>query len=151
MIADRNIDESLLSCLMEGDAKQFLQSQCEKQGWTIAEYAHKLALQGTIAYDVIDNKMSGYVIGYTSDPSYTTSFITQVYVDRKYRGLHIASKLMKEYEDYCIHKGLKGIWLTTQIDNHAAQKLYKSLGFVCVGFANEEKRLYKYIKNFSKE
>ena len=95
MIADRNIEERLLLNLMEGDAYDFLETQCAKQGMTIREYAHKLATQGTIAYNMIDNNMSGYVIGYTSDPNYKTSFITQVYVDQKYRGLHIASKLMK--------------------------------------------------------
>ena len=147
MIADRDIDESLLLDLMEGDAREFLEPQCEKQGWTIQEYAHKLATQGTIAYSIIDDKMSGYVIGFTSDPRYTTSFITQVFVNRKYRGLHIASKLMKEYEDYCIRKGLEGIWLTTQVDNYAAQKLYESLDFVKEGFADIDKHLYKYSKS----
>ena len=146
MIADRNIEESLLLELMEGDAREFLYEQCAKQGWTIREYAHKLATQATVAYNVIDGKMSGYVIGYMSDPSYTTSFITQVYVDRKYRGLRIASKLMEEYETFCFEKGLEGIWLTTQIDNYPAQKLYEGLGFVRSGFADGDQHLYKYTK-----
>ena len=55
MIADRNIEERLLLNLMEGDAYDFLETQCAKQGMTIREYAHKLATQGTIAYNMIDN------------------------------------------------------------------------------------------------
>ena len=62
MIADRDTDESLLLDLMEGDAREFLEPQCEKQCSTIKEYAHKLATQGTIAYSIIDDKMIGYVI-----------------------------------------------------------------------------------------
>lgn len=146
MIADRNIEETLLLGLMEGDARIFLHDQCEKQGFSIREYAHKLATQGTIAYNVMGDQMIGYVIGFTSDPSYKTSFITQVYVDRKYRGLHIASKLMQEYEAFCNNKGLEGIWLTTQVDNYAAQKLYESLGFIKDGFADVDALLYRYIK-----
>lgn len=143
MIADRTLDVSLLAELMEGDAHDFLIEQCTNQGCSIHEYAEKLATHGTIAYDIIDGRMSGYVIGYTSDPKYTTSFITQVYVDRKYRGLHIASRLMEEYESFCKRKGLEGIWLTTQIDNYAAQNLYFRLGYVIVGFADDEQKLYK--------
>ena len=150
MIADRNIEESLLLTLMEGDALEFFQLQCAKQGYSVIEYAHKLAKQGTIAYNVIDNQISGVVIGYTSDPKYSTSYITQVYVNHKYRGLHIASKLMKEYEEFCIQKKIEGMWLTTQVDNYAAQKLYESHGFINAGFTDENKRLYKYIKVFNK-
>lgn len=149
MIAVQNIDIKILLEFIEGEAKLFLQDQCARQGMTLEYYAQKLATQGTIAYKLVDGKMVGFVIGYTSEKSYRTSYITQVFVSPKYRGQHISYDLMCEYVDYCKLQGLSGCWLTTQEFNKPAISLYKKMGFIqCQGYVNKDRKIVRLEKFF---
>lgn len=144
MIAVRNIDYQMFTSFWGVESGRFLQEQCSRLEISISSYLEKLAKQGTIAYKIIDDKIVSLVIGYTSDPSYSTSYITQVFTLNGYRGKHLARELMKEYIEYVKTIGLDGCWLTTREDNKSAIKLYQSVGFeICDGYYNEERKIIK--------
>ena len=55
-------------------------------------------------------------------------YINELWVDRNYRGLGIAKKLMITAEDYAVSQNLTGLWLWTQ--SWQAAKFYEKLGYL---------------------
>lgn len=62
--------------------------------------------------------------------------VHDVVVNNKFRGHGIGSTLMKQAIDLAKRAGAKYIELTSNPGRKAANKLYRSLGFVCIARAN---------------
>ena len=59
--------------------------------------------------------------------------ITNIAVDREYRGLGIGEKILKVLIDYCKEHKILAITLEVRENNQAARNLYKKHGFVGYG------------------
>lgn len=149
MIAERSFDEKrLMNFLIEMDNAftQPLSISLGKQGLTIENYAHKLATCATIVYEEDDKgNLKGIVVGYTNNlPEDRSSYITQVVTSEIYRGQGVCTRLLKEYQEFCRHKNIYAIWLTTHMLNMKAQKAYEKAGFIRHNSNNGEQIKYIY-------
>lgn len=72
--------------------------------------------------------------------------LNDLYVDTAYRKQGICEKLIKKAMDFAKTNGSTFVQLKTAIDNHIAQHLYESIGFVKQG-NDEEFFLYKIALN----
>ncbi|MBM7701071.1 GNAT family N-acetyltransferase [Kurthia huakuii] len=56
--------------------------------------------------------------------------LNDLYVEERARKQGIGEMLLKKVKDYAIETGAKNISLSTALDNHKAQKLYKKNGYI---------------------
>lgn len=130
MIADREVAPQVVYDFLVSVSDDLpLGDALDKMGMSLQEYAKKLAEKGTIAYEMVDDRIVCCIIGYTHDTPDQGSYITQVATLRYYRHQGIAQKLMSEYFTYAKQMSIRYIWLTTGVDNTAAQHLYEKCGF----------------------
>lgn len=101
----------------------------EKQVGDIWTFSKKLYDIATIAYHTDTYQIVSAVIGYTDNTPDNTSYITLVVTTKDHRGRGLTQKLLTEYENLCIGKGLSGMWLTTAQSNQTAHKAYSKAGF----------------------
>lgn len=139
MIHCINDDENGLSfdefyAFMVNNQNEFI-TPLEKQVANLSKYINKLYTIGTIAYqkNIRDGHTMGVVIGYTDNTPDNISYVTQVVVRAEDRGKGLVQKLFSEYEMVCKNKGLKEIWLTTEINNYPAKRAYEKYGFITSG------------------
>ena len=74
-----------------------------------------------------DGRLAGFITYYKQNPQdYQLLFLA---VGHEFRGKHYAHMLAQYAIDDMIRMGATRIWLCTRVSNHAAQKIYKNLGF----------------------
>lgn len=77
----------------------------------------------------IENNLAGFVSFYCNNEETKEAFITLVLVDKNYRGMSIAQKLIIEVIDIIKEKGFLKCTLEVKADNLNAIKLYSKIGF----------------------
>lgn len=148
MIADRTMSSEMVYDFLVSVSDDLpLGMALANLGMSLKEYAEKLSQKGTIAYEMQNDRIICCIIGYTHDTPDQGSYITQVATLNTYRSQGIAQKLMFEYYAYAKHRGIRYIWLTTGVDNAAAQHLYEKCGFKKVAERENKltgKKQYRY-------
>lgn len=77
----------------------------------------------------IGNNIAGFVSFYCNNEESKEAFITMVLVDKNYRGMGIAQKLIIEVIDIIKEQGFLKCGLEVKVDNLNAIKLYSKIGF----------------------
>lgn len=94
------------------------------------KYAKKLAQYAICAIVKKEGIILGYIIFYMNDKENKTGYITQIAIDKKYRGTGIGMKLIQYCIDTAIEKGFNTIRLEVDKKNESAIKLYEKMQFV---------------------
>lgn len=139
MICDRAFPYDLLLSLLQNNDTVFttpLSESLKKRGSTVEAYALKLSKTATIAYEKDESGIiKGLIAGYTENlPEGNGSYIAQVFTVPEYQRQGVCGRLLREYCDYCLQKGIQYVWLTTSVSNAAAQATYERAGFMRVPF-----------------
>lgn len=134
MICNRAFPYKLLLSLLHDNDTVFttpLSESLKKRGSTVEEYALKLSKMATIAYEKDESgDLKGLIAGYTENlPEDNGSYIAQVLTVPEYQKQGVCGRLLREYCNYCAQKGIQYIWLTTGVNNVAAQAAYEKAGF----------------------
>ena len=66
---------------------------------------------------------------FSSIDAHRTWLLSDLFTDSAARGQGVGTLLMNAARDFALSTGAKGMVLETAIDNHAAQRLYESLGY----------------------
>lgn len=72
------------------------------------------------------------IVGYTGgheEPETNRYFISKIYLLAEERGRGFASKTIRFYEDLCIERGLRAMYLTVNKHNELGIRAYKGKGF----------------------
>lgn len=140
MIADRNMNPTLLfNFFNEVSGDLPLDEPIKKLGLTLSEYSKKLAEKATIAYEMQDEKLISCVIGYTHNlPPDQGGYITQVATCKEHRNKGLTSRLLGEFVEEAKEDGVRFLWLTTGLDNRAAQHTYEKAGFLSKGIIENQ-------------
>ena len=80
-----------------------------------------------------DNKIVGFIgfsIGYFNDSDY----LDWVFIDKKYRGIGIAEKLIREFEKDAKKRKVKRVFSTTIMKNKPAMNMHKKFGYKRAGY-----------------
>jgi ribosomal protein S18 acetylase RimI-like enzyme len=108
--------------------ENFLKNLKEKVD--LQQYSKKL-FEKSIRFEAWqDNKLVGLVAGYFNDQKNTTSFISNVSVNKDKLNQGIASSLVKNAIEYGRDRSFKILELEVSSSNNAAIKLYEKFGFV---------------------
>lgn len=83
-----------------------------------------------------------YVPGTTSSP---TAFIEGIYVDEKFRGQDVATRLVEAASAYARSKGCDELASDTEVANDGSQRFHEHIGF------QEVERTVHYVKKLSRE
>ncbi len=86
---------------------------------------------GFVAID--DNKIIGF-IGFSKGYFNGADYLDWVFVDKKYRKIGIAEKLIKEFEKDAKKRKVRRIFSTTIRKNKSAINMHKKLGYKKVGY-----------------
>lgn len=73
-----------------------------------------------------DNKLAGY---FAIKPEENRLFLSKFYLDKEYRGLGIARKMMEEIIKFSQSQALPAIYLTVNKKNERTINIYKKFGF----------------------
>ena len=95
----------------------------------LEEYSHKL-FEKSITFEAWSNKtLIGMIAAYFNDFKNSNGFITNVCVVESFKGMHIASKLMKLCIDFANEHRFKRIYLEVNENNISAINLYTKFSF----------------------
>ena len=99
----------------------------------IEDYFKSLIEDGTIWIALDDNKVIGYIAGSVEGkPSYATKSLAELdnfYIEEEYRRQGIGKRLVQEFKNYCMSKGIEEMKVTASAKNVNAREFYKSNGF----------------------
>lgn len=95
----------------------------------IKEFSKKIIKYGNVYAFFNNNEIIAMIAYYMNDINYDKAYLTYICVNKKYRCLHLASKLLKIMVDDCIKNSFKKIVLETNIYNMSARKFYEKKGF----------------------
>ncbi|MBV9691893.1 MAG: GNAT family N-acetyltransferase [Ktedonobacteraceae bacterium] len=79
---------------------------------------------------VVDSSVVGVIIAFRSQDDSNEVYVHDVMVATSARRLGYGRKLMEDVMHTAARWGVERIWLTSEIENVAAQKLWCSLGFI---------------------
>lgn len=68
--------------------------------------------------------------GFSSIDAHRTWLLSDLFTASQARGRGVGTLLMNAARDFALATGAKGLVLETATDNHTAQRLYESLGYV---------------------
>lgn len=77
---------------------------------------------------VIDNKITGFVIGARNSPD--EARILMFAVEKKLRAKGIGNSMMKDFLEFCGKNGFLSVKLEVKTDNDLAINFYKKFGFI---------------------
>ena len=101
------------------------------QPWTQSAFSNAVQDDNYIYLVALDKDA---VVGYVGClVSFDEGDITNIAVRNQYRKMGIAKELLQQIVRLASDKGVKSVFLEVRESNHAAQKLYDSVGFVPVG------------------
>ena len=89
-------------------------------------------------------EIAGYV--FLWDLHYKTPWLG-ICVSEKWQGRGLGGKLMAHAEHYCRQLGKGGIFLTTDRENFAGQKLYARCGYRQIGYLDEELLYFRFFED----
>lgn len=95
----------------------------------IESYLSKIDSISTFEKYYIENNLAGFISYYCNNEETKEAFITLVLVDRNYRGMNIAKKLMAKVIEKVKEKGFLQCGLQVRADNVNAINLYSKIGF----------------------
>ena len=91
-----------------------------------------------------EEEIAGYV--FLWDMHYKTPWLG-ICVSDRWQGHGIGKKLMAYAENYCRQLGKGGIFLTTDKENLAGQKLYAGSGYRQIGYLEEELLYFRFFED----
>lgn len=105
--------------------------------WTFSkigeDYFKELIKDGTVWVAVDNNKVIGYLAGsIDGKTSYATKSVAELdnfYVEEDYRRLGIGKRLVEEFKNYCVDKGIEEMKVTASAKNMNAREFYQKSGF----------------------
>lgn len=111
----------------------------------LRQYSNKLFDNGRvwIHYDI--EKPISIIAGYFNDNNTKIAYLSMLAVEDEYRGKHLASELMSEFEDYANKTGMQSVKLEVRKNNDVALTFYKKHKYKIIGEASESS--YYMIKN----
>ena len=113
-----------------------LEEECfDQEAFSKRQIAYLLTDYNTIALVAkVDGEIAGFIIAQVEVEENTEfGHIITINVSPKCRHKKIATNLLKEIESLLKQKGIAECRLEVREDNHAAIKLYKTLGYQTVG------------------
>jgi ribosomal protein S18 acetylase RimI-like enzyme len=115
--------------------KQYLQ-QCDydfyeplSQRVDMDTFSSKLCELSTTFIVFKNHEVAGLICTYFYNPKSLKGFITLVHVRSKYRGQHLASKLIDSVKTYATNQGFRSIELFVSKQQSSAYNLYQHHGF----------------------
>ncbi|MFF2908801.1 GNAT family N-acetyltransferase [Paenibacillus sp. NPDC057934] len=129
-------DLELLSPLFD-EYRVFYQQESDLNG-ARAFLEERLRLEESVILLAVEEaggqrRGAGYTQLYPSFSSVSLQrlwILNDLYVNEKFRGVGIGSRLLESAREYAMRTGSKGLTLTTATDNTAAQHLYESNGYI---------------------
>ena len=113
----------------------------------LQQYAEKLYRHGRVWCYLDHGQPVAMIAGYFNDSKGRTAYITILAVDEKHRGLHLASSLLCELEEFALASGMDKVKLEVRKNNHVARKLYTKFGYGIFGDASDTScHMIKYLK-----
>jgi ribosomal protein S18 acetylase RimI-like enzyme len=92
------------------------------------EFINKKDKRGYLFFE--DKKLVGYILVSTQDNAWSKfGYIQDIFVKKEFRKKRIATQLILEFLSYAKFKKINQIFLSVNIENNIAIKLYKKLGF----------------------
>ena len=95
----------------------------------IENYLSKIDSFSVFEKYYIENNIAGFISFYCNNKESKEAFITLVLVDKSYRGIGIAQKLIVKVMDIIKEQGFLKCGLEVKADNLNAIKLYSKIGF----------------------
>lgn len=103
----------------------------------IGEYSKKIFEKSVTFEAWVDKSLIGLVAAYFNNTEDKLCYITNVSVINNYKGLGIASELLKSCMNYAIQNNFKEIILEVSQSNNGAIHLYEKQGFKNYGNKND--------------
>lgn len=103
----------------------------------LQEYADKLSRFGRVWCHYDQGNPVSIIAGYFNDAQEHTAYLSMLAVDENYRGRHLASSLLSEFEEYALDTGMEKIKLEVRKNNGTAQSLYNKFGYTIIGDASD--------------
>lgn len=102
----------------------------------LQKYADKLFKYGKVwCYYDLENPVS-IIAGYFNDTQEHIAYLSMLAVDENYRGKHLASSLLSEFEEYALESGMKKVKLEVRKHNNVAIMLYSKFGYTIIDDAS---------------
>lgn len=98
----------------------------------LEKYANKLYKYGKIWCHYDQGVPVSIIAGYFNDEQEHIAYLSILAVDKNYRGKHLASSLLSEFEEYALGTGMKKVKLEVRKNNQVAQILYQKFGYVII-------------------
>ncbi len=101
--------------------------------WSLTSFISELSdnTYATYFIAIYQNRIVGYIGGWlVTDELH----ITNLAVDKKYRGLGIGQQLIDEIIKYSKNRGINRATLEVRASNNTAMNLYRKKGFTSVGY-----------------
>lgn len=116
----------------------------------LQRYADKLYKYGKVWCHYDQGTPVSIIAGYFNDAQEHTAYLSMLIVDENYRGRHLASSLLLEFEEYAFDNGMEKVKLEVRKHNNVAQTLYSKFGYVIIGDASDNSYyMIKSLKNCS--
>lgn len=81
-------------------------------------------------YEYYQILVDGALAGYTGiHPESGSLFLSKLYIEKSYRGRHLATEAFRFLVNLCRERGLDKIWLTCNKHNDNTLSIYRHLGF----------------------
>lgn len=96
----------------------------------LVKYADKLYKYGKVWCHYDQGVPVSIIAGYFNDDQEHTAYLSILAVDKNYRGKHLASSLLSEFEEYALVTGMKKVKLEVRKNNLVAQTLYRKFGYI---------------------
>ncbi len=103
----------------------------------LQEYADKLREFGRVWCHYDQGNPVSIIAGYFNDVQEHIAYLSMLAVDENYRGRHLASSLLSEFEEYALNTGMEKIKLEVRKNNRTAQALYNKFGYTIIGDASD--------------
>lgn len=103
---------------------------------SLMEYSNKL-YENSVTFEAWnDDKLIGMVAVYFNNVADSVGYISNVCVESKYKGNHIASSLMMKCLHYAAENHFKNIVLEVNANNNTAINLYEKFSFRAIDIRN---------------
>lgn len=103
----------------------------------LKSYAYKLYKYGKVWCHYDQGTPVSIIAGYFNDEKEHTAYLSILAVDKNYRGRHLASSLLSEFEEHARDVGMEKVKLEVRKHNNVAQALYSKFGYVIIGEASD--------------